>query len=68
MQTRVMQSVVKQFAFSSCSETCSRAFPQNAVAYRVGVFGGVETPLPEIPKALQNLAKVNPTVKTVKNC
>ena len=28
---------------------------------------GVEIP-PEIPKALQNRAKLNPTVKTVKNC
>jgi len=30
---------------------------------------GVQTPPPpEIPKALQNRAKVNPIVKTVKNC
>jgi len=28
---------------------------------------GVQTP-PEIPKALQNRAKLNPIVKTVKNC
>jgi len=34
------------------------------VAYR----GGVQTPTPEIPKAPQNCAKPNPTVKTVKNC
>jgi len=26
------------------------------------------TPPPEIPKALQNRAKLNPIVKTVKNC
>jgi len=32
-----------------------------------GGFGG-STPLPEIPKALQNRAKLNPIVKTVKNC
>ena len=25
-------------------------------------------PLPEIPKALQNRAKLNPIVKTIKNC
>jgi hypothetical protein len=37
-----------------------------AVAYRGGVWG-VQTPL-EIPKALQNRAKLNPVVKTVKNC
>jgi len=30
---------------------------------------GVQTPLPpEIPKAIQNRAKLNPIVKTVKNC
>jgi len=33
-----------------------------SVAYRGG------SPLPEIPKALQNRAKINPIVKTVKNC
>ena len=38
------------------------------VAYREGGrFGGVQT-LPEIPKALQNRAKLNPIVTTVKNC
>jgi len=35
------------------------------VAYRGGVWG-VQPP-PEIPKTLQNRAKLNPTVKTVKN-
>ena len=29
---------------------------------------GVQTPPPEIPKALQNRAKLTPIVKTVKNC
>jgi hypothetical protein len=38
----------------------------NAVAYRGGV--GVLKPPPEIPKALQNRAKLNPSVKNVKNC
>ena len=37
-----------------------------AVAYRRVVWG-VQTP-PQIPKALQNRAKLNPIVKTVKNC
>jgi len=32
-----------------------------------GVWG-VQTPPPEIPEALQNRAKLNPIVKTVKNC
>jgi len=30
--------------------------------------GGMFNPPPEIPKALQNRAKLNPIVKTVKNC
>jgi len=32
-----------------------------------GVWG-VQTPPPEIPKALQNCVKLNSIVKTVKNC
>jgi len=32
-----------------------------------GVWGGL-TPPPEVPKALQNRAKLNPIVKTVKYC
>jgi len=41
-----------------------------AVAYRgEGRFGGFKVALPlEIPKAFQNRAKLNPIVKTVKNC
>jgi len=33
-----------------------------------GGGGGSRPPPPEIPKALQNRAKLSPTVKTVKNC
>ena len=33
-----------------------------------GVWGVQPPPRPEIPKALQNRAKLNPIVKTVKNC
>ena len=40
---------------------------QQPVAYRGGGWG-VQTPPPEIPKAHQNRAKLNPIVKTVKNC
>ena len=36
--------------------------------WRVGGFGVFKPPPTEIPKALQNRAKLNPTVKTVKNC
>jgi len=40
------------------------------VAYRGGVggLGCSNPPPPEIPKALQNRVKLNPIVKTVKNC
>jgi len=40
------------------------------VGRRRGVPRGVEgsPPTPEIPKALQNRAKLNPIVKAVKNC
>ena len=50
-------------------------FPRNkkictAMSSGVPRGGGVQsrTLPPEIPKALQNRAKLNPTVKTVKNC
>ena len=33
-----------------------------------GVWGVQTPPPPEIPKAFQNGAKLNPIVKTVKNC
>ena len=39
---------------------------RGSVAYRGGF--GVFKPPPEITKALQNRAKLNPIVKTVKNC
>ena len=38
------------------------------MAYRGQGGLGVKPPPPEIPKALQNRAKLNPIVKTVKNC
>ena len=41
---------------------------QRPVAYRRGWGLGCSTPPPEILKALQNRAKLNPIVKTVKNC
>jgi hypothetical protein len=40
--------------------------PCRTVAYRGG-FGGFKPPS-EFPKALQNRARLNPIVKTVKNC
>jgi len=40
-----------------------------SVAYRGGgELGCSNPPPPEIPKTLQNRAKLNPSVKTVKNC
>jgi len=46
---------------------------RNIVTYTSGVprgggLGVQPSPSPEIPKALQNRAKLNPIVKTVKNC
>jgi len=38
------------------------------VAYRGGGVWGSSVPPPEITKALQNSAKLDPTVKNVKNC
>ena len=42
-------------------------FTSQAMVYRGGGFG-CSTPPPEILKALQNSAKLNPILKTVKNC
>ena len=46
-------------------------FRSQGISYHSGVpRGGLSgfNPPPEIPKALQNRAKLNPIVKTVKNC
>jgi hypothetical protein len=48
------------------SDTLFKIKTSEAVADRGGVWG-VQTP-PKIRKALQNRTKLNPTVKTVKNC
>ena len=54
------------------SGSCERSHCKQGIANTVldsGVPGGIWTaPPPEIPKALQNRAKLNPIVKTVKNC
>ena len=39
----------------------------HTVTYRRGLWG-FQNPSPKIPKALQNRAKLNPILKTVKNC
>jgi len=48
------------------------ALSPHVLTYRGGTGGGggVQNPPPppEIPKALQNRAKLNPIVRTVKNC
>jgi len=46
------------------------SFTSVASQWRTEVVGvwGVQNPLPEILKALQNRAKINLVVKTVKNC
>ena len=51
------------------SATCLLYTPKKyPVAYGGGGFGVFKPPPLEIPKALQNLAKLNPIVKTAKNC
>jgi len=55
---------------SSCNDINVYIGP---VAYRGEGVWGVQTlphtaPPPEMPKAFQNRAKLNPIVKTVKNC
>ena len=44
------------------------AFVQCSGIPRGGRVGGFNPPHPEIPKALQNHSKLNPIVKTFKNC
>ena len=51
----------------SSKEGITFFFPQNFAVLRGGV-GVFNPPPPEILKALQNRAKLNPIVKTVKNC
>ena len=46
----------------------SRKLVATSSVQREGGFGVFKPPHPEIPKALQNRAKLNPIVKTVKNC
>ena len=41
---------------------------QNNIHWSGAYWGGGFKPPPEIPKVLQNRAKLNPIVKTVKNC
>jgi len=42
--------------------------PRDGLQWRTEGGLGCSTPPPEIPKALENRAKLNPIVKTVKNC
>jgi len=51
-----MYIVLVYFFISWFSEICRETATSNS------------NPPPEIPKALQNRAKLNPIVKTVKNC
>jgi len=45
-----------------------RAVQEDSGVLRGGLGGSTPLPIHEIPKALQNRAKLNPIVKTVKNC
>ena len=52
----------------------NKLLPQESLdkCFQCGTEGGwggsAPPPPPEIPKALQNRAKLNPIVKTIKNC
>ena len=60
-----MNTFPEQLCVSLRAACVCRFFSEpRAVAYRRGIWGG-STPPPEIPKALQNRAKLNPIVKTV---
>jgi len=52
---------------SSGGQNCIIQHLVLSMAYRGEVCGFQTPPPPEIPKALQNRAKFNPIVKTVKN-
>jgi len=62
--------IIHNFSYTTCK------LPEDGVLTPSGEpwggFGGVQPPTPppppEIPKALQNRAKLDPIVKNVKNC
>ena len=54
--------------YSRCNVQLNVIFKVLQVQWRTEGGLGVQSPPPEIPKALQNRAKLNPIVKTVKNC
>jgi len=63
--------VFKKFNLNFCPPVTGVFFfkQRQTGATRGGGVGGFKpSPPPEIPKALQNPAKLNPFVKTVKNC
>ena len=61
-------TILKEFARNTGADSnkAMKRIACNSGVPRGGV--GVFNPPPEIPKALQNRAKLNPIVKTVKNC
>ena len=50
------------------TDNSTEIFTSMEVATTQWHTGGFNPPPPQIPKALQNRAKLNPIVKTVKNC
>jgi len=65
----ILGSQEKLEMFSFCAHRS--VTPDEHVArcqWRTEGGGGFKPPLPENPKAFQNRAKLNPRVKTVKNC
>ena len=57
---------LRQYSSGETGENNENCKPSSSGVPRGSL--GCSTPPPEIPKALQNRAKLNPTVKTVKNC
>jgi len=69
LQTRDTLHRHENLNISRNLNTCSSKNVWVSGVPRAGLGGGVLNPsYPEIPKALQNRAKINPIVKTVKNC
>ena len=63
LRNKVLHAVLTNASFNTVSFNIGTTYQ-----WRIEGGGlGVQTP-PEIPKVLQNRAKLNPIVKTVKNC